>query len=123
MPRPPNVTNVAYAPRGDGIRINWMAISVIIALFAWTASGIWFAATQNAGLKSAQEAIAQLQVDEKENDRQRVEILLHLSSMDQTLKDLLSGARAQVLYQTQPSGNVILQQSPSPSPYGETKPR
>ena len=80
---------------GQRVRGNWeinktVSISVIIALFAWTVSGVWFAAQQSAALQSDHTAIVQLQSDEKDNDKQRVEILLHLSNMDQSLKDILN---------------------------------
>jgi hypothetical protein len=80
---------------GQRVRGSWeinktVSISVIIALFAWTVSGVWFAAQQSAALQSDHTAISELQADQKDNDKQRVEILLHLSNMDQSLKDILN---------------------------------
>jgi hypothetical protein len=103
-----------------GIQINWTACATIIALFTWTISGVWFAATQSAAITANHasetaaiavdnQAIAQLQANEKENDKQRVEILLHLSNMDQSLKDILNYGlprNTQMIVPAQPSGNT-----------------
>jgi hypothetical protein len=108
---------------GSGWEINkTVSISVIVALFAWTVSGVWFAAQQSAALSADHTAIAQLQANEKDNDKQRVEILLHLSNMDQSLKDILnyglsprSGA-TQVLVPSNSAPQVIMQQAPAQVP-------
>jgi hypothetical protein len=102
-----------------GIQINWTASATIVALFTWTISGVWFAATQSAAIAANHntetaaiavnnQAIAQLQANEKENDKQRVEILLHLSNMDQSLKDILN-------YGLPRNGSVLV---PAPSSNG-----
>lgn len=116
-------------PQRTGIQINWTACATIVALFTWTVSGVWFAATQNAAITANHntetaaiavnnQAISQLQSNEKENDKQRVEILLHLSNMDQTLKDILTYGlphTAQVLVpSSSPSGNTIINTAPVP---------
>jgi hypothetical protein len=113
----------AYGQRARG---GWevnktVSISVIIALVTWTVSGVWFAATQNANINTHSTAIAQLQANEKENDKQRVEILLHLSNMDQSLKDILNyglprNAQVYVPPGTPTSGNTIIQQAPVQQP-------
>jgi hypothetical protein len=110
-----------------GIQINWTASATIVALFTWTISGVWFAATQSAAITANHNtetaaiavnnsAIAQLQANEKENDKQRVEILLHLSNMDQSLKDILNYGlprNTQMMVPAQPGGNTIIQQAPA----------
>jgi len=63
---------------------------VIIALIVEAISGVWFMSQQSALLTADHASIVQIQSDAKENDKQRVEILLHLSNMDQSLKDLLN---------------------------------
>lgn len=111
-----------------GLRINWTAMATIVALFTWTVSGVWFAASQNASLTTAQAAITQLQIsqkenrdqmtaNEKENEKQRVEILVHLSNMDQTLKDILNYGmpRGAAVYAPTTPGNTIIQQAPAAS--------
>jgi hypothetical protein len=110
-----------------GIHVNWTAIATIMALFTWTVSGVWFAATQNASIianhnsetaaiNSTNAAIAQLQSNEKENDKQRVEILLHLSSIDQSLRDILNNGMPRnapmMLVPSPPSGTAV-QQAPA----------
>jgi hypothetical protein len=121
----------AYGQRSrGGLQINWTACATIIALFTWTISGVWFAATQASSLTTAQAAIVQLQTsakettlqmqaDEKDNEKQRVEILVHLSNMDQTLKDILNYGmprNAQIMVPAQaPAGNTIINTAPAPS--------
>jgi hypothetical protein len=92
-----------YVSRNDGLHVNWTALATIIALFTWTVSGVWFAAGQSSSLNTATASIAQLQADEKENDKQRIEILLHLQSIDQTLKDWTHPPQVM----TQPGGLTI----------------
>jgi hypothetical protein len=118
-----------------GIQINWTACATIIALFTWTISGVWFAATQSAAITANHasetaaiavdnQAIAQLQANEKENDKQRVEILLHLSNMDQSLKDILNYGlprNAQLMVPTPTQGNTIIQQAPAQSEKSEQR--
>jgi hypothetical protein len=82
----------AYGQRARG---GWrfdrsLNAGVIIALIVEAISGVWFMSQQSALLTADHASIVQIQSDAKENDKQRVEILLHLSNMDQSLKDLLN---------------------------------
>jgi hypothetical protein len=109
----------AYGQRARG---GWrldrsLNAGVIIALIVEAISGIWFMSQQSALLTADHASIIQLQTDEKDNDKQRVEILLHLSNMDQSLKDILNYGlprNAQVYVPpTAGAGNTIIQQAPS----------
>jgi hypothetical protein len=108
-----------------GVTINWAALGVVGTLFLSMISFVWLAATQNsaitanhntetAAIATSNAAIYQLQVDQKENGKQMVEVLLHLSSMDQTLKTILTYGvpRAGLAPQTG-GGNTIIQQAPA----------
>jgi hypothetical protein len=131
-PIPEPLMDQAYGQRARGTS-GWeinktVSISVIVALIAWTVSGIWTIATQNATINGHSTAIAQLQANEKENDKQRVEILLHLSNMDQSLKDILNYGmprNTQVMIPTSQAGTtntpIILQQAQPMQPENERK--
>jgi hypothetical protein len=110
-------------PRPRGLMINWSALGVIATLVGAIISFVWLAATQNAAIATNhtiestaitanQTSIAQLQANEKENDKQRVEVLLHLQSIDQTLKDWSYGSPRGVPTQA-PIGTTIIQQAPA----------
>jgi len=111
----------AYGQRARG---GWrfdssLNTGVIIALIVEAISGVWFMSQQSALLTSDHASIVQIQADAKENDKQRVEILLHLSNMDQSLKDLLNyglprTAATQVLMPSNSQApQVIMQQAPA----------
>jgi hypothetical protein len=119
----------AYGQRARGnTQVNWAAVGVIVTLIGTMFSFIWMAATQNAAITAnhntettaiatTNAAVTQLQLDKKDNDKQMVEILLHLSSMDQTLKTILTYGVPRAVMSPEQSpiggGNTIIQQAPS----------
>lgn len=112
--RPENYESYPAAERRGGWEINkTVSITVILALVTWTVSGVWFAAQQSAGLQADHSAIAALQSDEKEAQKQSMEILLHVSSMDQTLKDILTyGMPRGSVVPTPQTGQTIINTAP-----------
>jgi hypothetical protein len=121
-----------YRPRENddlderGVHINWAAVSVVLTLAGAIVSFIVLAtiqsssisanhASETASIATSNAAIAQLQVDEKDNAKQMVEVLVHLSSMDQTLKTILTYGvpRAGLVPPSAGGGNTIIQQAPA----------
>jgi hypothetical protein len=117
----------AYGQRArGGIQINWAAVSVVLTLAGAIVSFVVLATIQSAAIATnhttettaiatSNAAIAQLQIDEKDNAKQMVEVLVHLSSMDQTLKTLLTYGvpRAGLISPSTGGGNTIIQQAPA----------
>ena len=117
-------SDAGYPVRQGGVRVNWAAVGVIVTLMLTSVSFVWMAATQNSAINanhasettaiaSANAAITQLQSDERDNNKQTVEILLHLSSIDQTLKDWHWAQANAAVIPAPATGNTIIQQAPN----------
>jgi hypothetical protein len=114
-----------YGQRSRGIAINWAAVSVVLTLAGAIVSFIVLATIQSSAISAnhasettaiatSNAAIAQLQIDEKDNAKQMVEVLVHLSSMDQTLKTILTyGVPRGGIAPASGGGNTIIQQAPA----------
>ena len=103
-----------------GFQINWNAIGVIASFVFSSVAVIVYGVNMNASINTnhaidtqaiatAQASIAQLQADEKEANKQSIEMLLHLQSIDQTLKDW--SHPPQVI--APPTGNTIINTAPA----------
>ena len=111
----------AYGQMAEGgFQINWNAFGVIGSFLFSAVAVIVYGVNMNASINqyhamdaqaiaTAQAAITQLQTDEKEDGKQRIEMLLHLQSIDQTLKDWTHPP--QVL--SPPTGNTIINTGPA----------
>lgn len=97
---PPYDPGYAYQ-RPRSFIINWSAVSIAVPLFGAIFAFIWMAATQNAvmqqnhvtetaAIAASNAAIAQLQADSKEQAKQQVDMVIQLTSINQTLKTMLT---------------------------------
>jgi hypothetical protein len=116
-----------------GVNINWSAVAVVLTLLGAIVSFVILATTQSAAIAAnhntettaiatSNAAIAQLQLDEKDNSKQMMEVLVHLASMDQTLKTILTYGVPRAAPPEQPpmgGGNTIIQQAPAPAAHSQ----
>jgi cell division protein FtsB len=65
-----------------------ISLSLLIFLVIQTASIVWFAAGISGQVKQNTTDIASLQLEEKEREKQRAEVIANLSSINQELRDM-----------------------------------
>jgi hypothetical protein len=65
-----------------------ISLSLLIFLVIQTASIVWFAAGISGQVKQNTTDIAALQLEEKEREKQRAEVIANLSSINQELRDM-----------------------------------
>ena len=65
-----------------------VSISLVVFLIIQTVSIIWFAAQLTGQVKQNTADIANLQVEEKDREKQRAEVIANLSSINQELRDM-----------------------------------